>query len=198
MYIWDDGQKRGLSFDLNQHAYIIENDLVVHVLKEKVKAMNNVDIWFGTSLKKVDVQQEKLARVTTDKGQEVDSKLIIGADGFQSTVRKSMKDCTYISKAYNQMGVVATLHLAKPISNHVAIQKFLPTGPIALLPLSQEKSSLVWTLPTNEAQKMLKFSEEEFLAELLKKLGKVPLDMSEPFPQINRVRFINSQMLIYA
>ncbi|WRT70252.1 ubiquinone biosynthesis monooxygenase COQ6 [Kwoniella shivajii] len=75
--------------------------------------------------------------------------LVVGADGPNSPVRLFSKIETY-GHAYNTHAVVATLnHPISPLyPNTTAFQRFLPTGPIAFLPLSEDSSTMVWsTLP---------------------------------------------------
>lgn len=97
------------------------------------------------------------------------SVLQIGADGANSSVRKAMK-INVFSTNYNQMGIVATLTFdtnnATGADNHTAWQRFLPDGPVALLPLTHEKSSLVWTTTPENAKRLIQISGEEFVAEL--------------------------------
>ena len=91
--------------------------------------------------------------------------LKVGADGANSLVRKKlMCGNTYHAKEYEQMGVVGTVSFAQPLAdgNETAYQKFLPTGPIALLPLNATKSSLVWTLPPKTAKELVKFEPKSF------------------------------------
>jgi ubiquinone biosynthesis monooxygenase Coq6 len=78
--------------------------------------------------------------------------------------KKLMPDTAYHSREYGQMGVVGTVTFAEPFpsGNATAFQKFLPTGPIALLPLSNNKSSLVWTLPPKTAKDLVKFDPKSF------------------------------------
>lgn len=88
----------------------------------------------------------------------------IGADGANSIVRKHM-DVTNFSLSYRQMGIVANLELneEEAAGNTVAWQRFLPSGPIALLPLTDNLSSLVWTTDYNHAKQLLRMSAGEFV-----------------------------------
>ena len=73
----------------------------------------------------------------------------------------------YRSWDYPQMGLVATLKIeGKPGPNTTAWQRFLPSGPVALLPLSPELSSLVWTVDKTQVKPLLEMSEETFVRKL--------------------------------
>ncbi|OCF38964.1 ubiquinone biosynthesis monooxygenase COQ6 [Kwoniella heveanensis CBS 569] len=79
--------------------------------------------------------------------------LVVGADGPNSPVRKFSNIESY-GHAYSTHAVVATLfHPPSPLyPNSTAFQRFLPTGPLAFLPLNEEASTMVWsTLPPHAA-----------------------------------------------
>lgn len=74
-----------------------------------------------------------------------------------------------ISISYKQMGIVATLELEDvkdTAKNTVAWQRFLPSGPIALLPLNSKMSSLVWTTNVEHAKELLKMEPTTFVNSL--------------------------------
>lgn len=90
--------------------------------------------------------------------------LQIGADGANSIVRQNMNIQNF-SLSYKQMGVVATLELdaEETAGNSVAWQRFLPSGPVAMLPLHDSLSSLVWSTSVEHAKELLKMDSTEFV-----------------------------------
>ncbi|KAJ6518714.1 ubiquinone biosynthesis hydrox [Mycena sanguinolenta] len=86
--------------------------------------------------------------VHLDNGGILRSRLLVGADGFNSPVRSFAKISSY-GWAYDAQAIVATMfHSPRGAfmgPNTTAFQRFLPTGPIAFLPLSPIASSLVWS-----------------------------------------------------
>ena len=103
--------------------------------------------------------------IELENGDRIESELLVGADGAQSLVRKSLgREESMLSWQYHQMGLVATLKISPSDEPNVtAWQRFLPSGPIALLPLGPSSSSLVWTVPKAELQGLLNMKEEVIL-----------------------------------
>lgn len=69
--------------------------------------------------------------------------VVVGADGYNSPVRK-FSGIESFGHGYDTHAIVATLHHS-PVDNHTAFQRFLPTGPIAFLPLSSDSTTMVWS-----------------------------------------------------
>jgi ubiquinone biosynthesis monooxygenase Coq6 len=114
------------------------------------------------------------------------NRLVVGADGGQSFVRRQAGIATS-GWGYGQDAVVATVKVlqsdfsspdgsttAFDPSAHTAWQRYLSTGPLALLPLWGPYRSIVWSLPTAEATKMKSLSEEEFVQLLNVALQSLP------------------------
>lgn len=106
---------------------------------------------------------DKPITVTLSDGTELTTDLVIGADGFRSGLRQSMKGQRYMTFDYEKMAIVATLLISENEANVTAWQRFLPTGPVALLPLSNQLSSLVWSTDKEEARRLLDLPTEAFV-----------------------------------
>nr|POE49481.1 ubiquinone biosynthesis monooxygenase coq6, mitochondrial [Quercus suber] len=94
------------------------------------------------------------------------ARLLIGADGANSPVRQ-FADIPGHGWDYNQQGVVATLTLDQDYPAdciRTAYQRFLPTGPIALLPLPGNRATLVWSTSPAHAARLKSLSPEDFIA----------------------------------
>ncbi|GAA98596.1 uncharacterized protein L969DRAFT_625299 [Mixia osmundae IAM 14324] len=109
--------------------------------------------------------------VTLSDGRAITARLLIGADGFNSPVR-SYAGIESFGWSYNRNGVVGTLQLAETGGNS-AFQRFLPTGPIAWLPMSDSSASLVWSTMPDIAQ-ALKLLDGPTLGKLVNAAFRLP------------------------
>jgi len=96
--------------------------------------------------------------------QVLETRVVVGADGVHSVVRKSA-GMSVRSRDYKQLAIVATVATERP-HEHTAWQRFLRTGPLALLPLFDGRSSIVWSLDLDQGQSVRDCSEAEFNARL--------------------------------
>lgn len=102
-------------------------------------------------------------------GETIRAKLAVAADGRESPMRELM-GLSVISWSYAQWGIVATVAHDKP-HNGVAYEHFLPAGPFAILPMTGNRSSLVWTETETLAPSMMQLADADFDAEIARRFG---------------------------
>jgi len=111
----------------------------------------------------------RAGRVTLADGTVLEAPLIVGAEGRRSVVRQASGIGTY-GWDYAQAGVVATVQLEHDHEG-VAHEYFLPGGPLAILPLTGSRASLVWSEDKRRAKALVESSPEAFEAHLSRRFG---------------------------
>ena len=108
-------------------------------------------------------QDDTIALQLDDHG-TLRARLAIAADGADSALRE-MAGIGIARHDYDQRGVVAYVQTTRSHQD-TAWQRFLPGGPLAFLPCRDGRSSIVWTLPDAEAERMLALDDAAFCSEL--------------------------------
>jgi 2-octaprenyl-6-methoxyphenol hydroxylase len=107
--------------------------------------------------------------VQLGSGDTTEARLLVAADGKRSELRERA-GIKCVGWSYPQMGIVTTVAHARP-HHGKAVQHFLPSGPFAVLPLTGNRSSIVWTEETERGQAIMAADEDRFLDELTKRFG---------------------------
>ncbi|MDB6086029.1 MAG: 2-octaprenylphenol hydroxylase [Gammaproteobacteria bacterium] len=110
-------------------------------------------------------------RVRLNDGRDLQGQLLIAADGADSRAR-ALLGIETAGHAYHQDALVAHVRTAKPHGN-TAWQRFLPSGPLAFLPLPDGRVSIVWSVPRAEATRLRALDPTAFGAELGAASGEV-------------------------
>jgi 2-octaprenylphenol hydroxylase len=167
MIVWDAAsgpdQPDALHFAAAQTAepnlgYIAENSRVQWALHDS-RWLREVTL-VRSSLERLELDDGNAPRVTLGDGRQLSAQLVVGADGGQSVARQ-LADIGRSGWQYGQSAVVAHLRAARP-HGATARQRFLPSGPIALLPLRDGRVSLVWSTTPEEAEALLAADVAEF------------------------------------
>jgi len=112
-------------------------------------------------------------RIECDLGAQgsasVAAKLAIAADGAQSALREAAGIGAQTWN-YDQTAVVTNV-LTQRFHDHVAYERFTPSGPLALLPMSEGRVGLIWTVTPDVAQSVVQANDAEFLARLQDAFG---------------------------
>eukprot|EP00124_Ichthyophonus_hoferi_P004496 Ihof_evm2s504 gene=Ihof_evmTU2s504 len=189
MQVWDACADSGIDFDAkavgrDNLGYLVENKLIQASLQRVINEQGKVEASWGVRIASVEKAKGPgdLITVTLQNGRVLKTRLLIGADGANSFVRKSMGIDT-IGWDYQQSGVVGTLELEpsslSPNGNTTAWQRFIPTGPVAILPMTDTVSSLVWSTSPALAKMLVELPAEEFVSALNTALTAEP---SKSFP----------------
>lgn len=103
------------------------------------------------------------------KDVRIRARLVVAADGSNSAVRGFCGLSAQI-KEYGQRAIVANMRLARP-HRQIAYERFTEFGPLALLPMSRMRASLVWTLPPDRAETLMQASSPDFIKALQRAFG---------------------------
>lgn len=110
------------------------------------------------------------AKILTGSGEiTINARLIVAADGTQSIVRRFCA-LPVTMKQYEQHALVANIGLLKS-HRQWAFERFTVHGPLALLPMQQDRMALVWVVPPQEATRLLSLSDKDFLCQLQQVFG---------------------------
>jgi len=150
-------------FGLERLGTIIENDLVKWALWQSLLAMGGVELLCPEQVTGLEYTDGG-AVVILQGGSKIACSLVVGADGANSQIR-GLLGIRQNHWEYGQKGVVGVVHTATP-NPGVAWQRFMDGGPLAFLPLQDGTSSIVWSRPEAEAERLLELDNASFLAEL--------------------------------
>ncbi|RZJ05615.1 MAG: FAD-dependent oxidoreductase [Brevundimonas sp.] len=148
-------------------GYMVENRRIRTALAEAVTAAG-IEVRAPAAVAKVEAGPGRTV-VTLADGARLEAPLVVGAEGRGSLVRQSAGIET-VGWGYGQSGLVATVSLGRDHGN-VAHEYFLPAGPFAILPLTEQRASLVWTETTRRADALKACSDAAFQSHLMRRFG---------------------------
>ena len=177
MTVWDAEGTGQIEFDRSEVGvealgYIVENRCIVHALLTPLLDRRSVDVFAGEGLVQCEHLSEggvqKGVQIALSDGRSISARLLVGADGAQSKVR-TLLDFKTREWNYGHRAIAATIQLERPHEN-TAWQRFMPTGPLAILPLpgseEQHFASIVWSVTDDKADNLLALSDEQFCEQL--------------------------------
>lgn len=163
MRVWDAAGGGELVFDADRVArrelgWIVENGLLVDRLWACLPAAG-VELRCPARVEALE-QDDDGVRLRLDGGGRIAARIALAADGAASTLR-GLAGIAVDGHAYGQSGVVGFVATERP-HEATAWQRFLPGGPLAFLPFADGRSSIVWSLPTAEADAALAMDDATF------------------------------------
>jgi 2-octaprenyl-6-methoxyphenol hydroxylase len=147
-------------------AHMVENRFLIDALTKKAESA-------GVQLKATAVasyeSRSEGIDVTLADGSTIQASLLVAADGARSKLRERAGIATH-GWDFDQSGIVVTVGHERDHGGR-AEEHFLPAGPFAILPLTGQRSSLVWTEKRSEAARIVALSDDEFHGELEQRFG---------------------------
>ena len=168
MHVWDARGEGSIHFDSAalgeaELGYIAENRLLQHALWAKLKESREVTLLHPAKAEALELTEEG-AVLTVSGGRRLKARLVVAADGAGSTTRE-MAGIATENAPYGQRAVVAHVRTEQP-HGMTAWQRFLPTGPLAFLPLADGRVSVVWSADEADAERILTLDDAGVCAAL--------------------------------
>lgn len=172
--IADDGSPLFLHYDHRELGtgtplgYIVENRVLRRALIDRVRSTPN--LVFLAPLAVASVSASLLAATASlSDGREIRARLAAAADGQRSPLRQAAGIRTF-EWQYQQRAIVTTVCHQRP-HHGIAVEHFLPAGPFAILPMTGNRSSIVWTERAELVPRLLGLSDAAFAQELADRFG---------------------------
>lgn len=202
MFVWDQTGAGQIEFDsaelgVSELGIIVENNVLQQMLLDSLQTADNISYLCPEEILEIDYQgsddktrDNKISddknnvssRLSLSSGKTISAKLLVGADGVNSKVRE-VALIERVKQSYQQQGLVCNVATSESHQN-TAWQCFMPSGPLAFLPLYNGDSSIVWSLDEASAQQHMALDDEAFKLALAEagefKLGEI-LEVGQRF-----------------
>ena len=196
MFVWDEGTDGELTFNASDYSaeslgYMVDHFALQQHLRKAVTEDSNITVFYETELEETrfDADESVAISINNDEKIELSVEWIFAADGVHSALRERAMIQTK-QHFYQQKGIVARIK-TEHFHQHTAWQRFLSTGPLALLPLHDGQCSIVWSVSNSECDKLIGLDEKQFSARLKSalqsRLGEIELSSErQTFPLQSR------------
>lgn len=193
MHVWDEVTPGEVHFSASDMleanlGHTVENEVVRAAIWEQIEQQKNISVLFGAKLKRLELEGE-MATLTLNKGLQLQTQLLIGADGALSKVRE-LAHIGLKTQDYEQCALVGCV---KTELSHqdTCWQRYTMNGPFAFLSMGDNVSSIAWYLPIDKMDWALGLNDDDFAREIGEasdyKLGQVvEVAQRSAFPLIRR------------
>ena len=174
MEVWDSTGAGRIHFDaaeigIPELGAIIENNVLQAMLMQRVEQADNICLYCPATIGSIhyEAMEGRPTKLTVGYEQaeiSLRARLLVGADGVSSKVREAAAIARQ-RESYNQLGIVCNVTMSEG-HHDTAWQCFLPSGPLAFLPLYNGDCSIVWSLDEAKAAQIMALDDETFCAAL--------------------------------
>ncbi|MEW8438613.1 MAG: 2-octaprenyl-6-methoxyphenyl hydroxylase [Candidatus Thiodiazotropha taylori] len=152
-------------------GYVVTAKSLGNALLRELDQRQDVELICPAQLKSFAVSDNGVeARVEQDGHERrINARLLVAADGGDSLVRRFLS-IPLKEKSYGQTAIIANLSCDREHQS-VAYERFTDTGPLALLPMTDERLSMVWTAEDHQVAELMGLSDQAFLDRLQDRFG---------------------------
>ncbi len=178
MRVWDAESTGSIHLDAEEAGeaflgHIVENRRLEQLLHARLSDAG-VDIFYGQEITQAWADQQFM-QITAANAHDFSGTLLAIAEGRQSPLRKQLIQAPVFHESYGQNAITATVWMEKP-HRGIAYQRFLDTGPLAVLPFTNDpdhhpRASIVWSAKHAHAGRLLRMDDAQFLAALYRAFG---------------------------
>ncbi|VAW68262.1 2-polyprenyl-6-methoxyphenol hydroxylase, partial [hydrothermal vent metagenome] len=147
-------------------GYVAENKMFGRLLMDEIKPLKHVD-WYSPATIESLLQTSDNVSISIKYNNEkcaLQSKLLVAADGVQSATRQ-LAGLAVKQADYQQSAIIANIQTDQP-HNAIAYERFTDSGPLAFLPMTENRYAVVWTCHTHEQQSIMAMDDKTFISAL--------------------------------
>ena len=169
MFIWHENGDAIIRFDSFEIARenlgtIIENQQILRALRMACESQPEIEWFEPDAIESITENSRSVVSLELKSGVTLDAELLLVADGRNSSTR-DLAGLKAVHQNYDQIAIIANV-ATKNTHQHTAWQRFLGTGPLAMLPLANGESSIVWSCDTALADELLDMDDVLFCSAL--------------------------------
>lgn len=152
-------------------GYVIENRVMGEVLQHEIQSLDHLTMYMPATVVGVEETKEQVVLTINQDGKKIELKtsLLVGADGAMSKVR-DLVGIAHNKSDYAQSAVIANITSEK-YHNAVAYERFTDSGPLAFLPMTEKRISVVWTINREDQEAIMQLDDDAFLEKLQQRFG---------------------------
>ncbi len=152
-------------------GYVAENKVIGRVLMQEIANLQHIDWYCPATIQSVEQTESKVSiSIAADKtNHQLEAKLLVAADGVHSVTRQ-LAGVNIHQHDYQQSAIITNVQTDQQ-HHGIAYERFTDTGPLAFLPMTANRYSVVWTCPRDAEPAMLELSDEDFKQQLQQRFG---------------------------
>ncbi len=201
--ISDQGGLKTINLDSNDSGvdafgYVAPNKFMGQALLSIAQKLP-VDFYYGCDIKCFKFQAEKV--IVSSQLETLSGSLIVLADGGRSEIKTKLGIQDDVVD-FSQTAIVANIQTSLP-NNHLAYERFADHGPMAMLPLSEKTSALVWSVDTSQAKEIMELDDQSFLNQAWQNFGgrlgqwqKTSKRSSYPLKRVKSEEMVRSRLIL--